>query len=140
MIYNIIYNFTKCTGFKNNPTTYEGGYTEWIPMRARAVDGCFFEDGVKIGTFEVVYNGSFKSIDVITREVSADEDQKVINGEMSGITSDGKFISWRFKPSIQFTDTATFSIAASGTPVTPVQPVSVTNNVEHTTYNKEVNG
>ena len=140
MTYNIEYNFTKCTGFKNNPTSYTDGYSEWIPMRARAVDGCFFEDGVKIGTFAITMNGSQTTLDVKARKVSADEDQKVIDGGMSGITSDGKFISWRFKPATQFTGTAIFSISASGTPVTPVKPVSVTNNVAHTTYNKEVQG
>ena len=138
--YSIIYNFTNCTGFKDNPKTYTDGYSDWIPMRARAVDGCHFEDGVKIGTFDIEMNGSQTTIDVQARKVSPDEDQKVIDGGRSGITSDGKFISWRFKPATQFTGTATFSISASGTPVTPVKPISVTNNVEHTTYNKEVQG
>ena len=136
--YNIVYNFTKCTGFKNNPTTYEGGGMDWIAMRARAVDGCFFEDDVNIGTFEADYNGSPQTFAVKAVKVSPDEDQKVIDGGRSGITSDGKFISWRFMPSSSFTGTATFSISASGTPVTPVKPVSVTNNVAHTTYKKEV--
>lgn len=137
MTYDIVYNFTKCVGNENNPTTYEEGDTEWIPIRARAVDGCYFEDGVNIGTFSITMNGSQTTLDVKTRKVSADEDQKVIDGGMSGITSDGKFISWRFKPSTQFTGTATISISATGT---PVPPVSVTNNVAHTTYKTEVQG
>lgn len=135
--YNIIYNFTKCTGFKNNPTSYEGGDMGWIAMRARAVDGCFFEDGVNIGTFRANYNGSQQTFDVKAVKVSPDEDQKVIDGGRSGITSDGKFISWRFMPASSFTGEATFSISASGTPVTHL---SVTNNVQHTTYKKEVQG
>lgn len=135
--YNIVYNFTKCTGVENNPTTYEGGGQDWIAMRARAVDGCFFEDGVNIGTFEADYNGSPRTFDVKTVKVSPDEDQKVIDGGRSGITSDGKFISWRFMPSTSFTGDATFSISASGTPVVPL---SVTNNVTHTTYKTEVQG
>ena len=135
--YNIIYNFTQCTGVENNPTTYEDGSMDWIAMRARAVDGCFFEDGVNIGTFEATYNGSPQTFEVKAVKVSPDEDQKVIDGGRSGITSDGKFISWRFMPASSFTGTATFSISASGT---PVQPVSVTNNVAHTTYQKEVQG
>jgi hypothetical protein len=106
-------------------------------MRARAVDGCYFEDGVKIGTFNIKSNGSPRTLDVKARKVSADEDQKVIDGGMSGITSDGKFISWRFKPSTQYTGTATFSISATGT---PVDPLTVTNNVTHTTYKTEVQG
>lgn len=138
--YSIIYNFTKCTGFKNNPTTYEYGGMDWIAMRARAVDGCFFEDGVNIGTFEATYNGSPQTFEVKAVKVSPDEDQKVIDGGRSGITSDGKFISWRFMPASSFTGEATFSISASGTPVTPVKPVSVTNKVAHTTYNKKVQG
>lgn len=137
MTYDIVYNFTKCVGNENNPTTYTDGYSDWIPMRARAVDGCYFEDGVKIGTFDIKSNGSPRTLDVQARKVSADEDQKVIDGGMSGITSDGKFISWRFKPSTQFTGTATFSISATGT---PVDPLTVTNNVAHTTYKTEVQG
>lgn len=135
--YNIIYNFEKCTGVENNPTTYEEGGMDWVAMRARAVDGCFFEDNVNIGTFEANYNGSPRTFDVKAVKVSPDEDQKVIDGGRSGITSDGKFISWRFMPSTSFTGDATFSISASGTPVVPL---SVTNNVAHTTYKTEVQG
>lgn len=137
MTYDIVYNFTKCVGYEGNPTTYEGGATERVAMRARAVDGCYFEDGVNIGTFGITMNGSPTTFDVKAIKVSADEDQKVIDGGMSGITSDGKFISWRFQPSTQFTGTATFSISATGTPVTPV---SVTNYVAHTTYKTEAQG
>lgn len=137
MAYNIIYNFTNCTGVENNPTTYEEGSMDWIAMRARAVDGCFFEDGVVTGSFECTYNGSPQTFDVKARKVSADEDQKVLDGGMSGITSDGKFMSWRFMPASSFTGTATFNLNASGT---PVQPVTVNNRVAHTTYKKEVHG
>lgn len=137
MTYDIAYNFTKCIGIENNPTTYESGSVDWIPMRARAVDGCFFEDGVKTGTFDITYNGSPRTLDVQARKVSPDEDQKVIDGGMSGITSDGKFISWRFKPSNTFTGTATITLTASGT---PVEPLTVTNSVAHTTYKTEVQG
>lgn len=135
--YNIIYNFTKCKGVENNPTTYEEGSMDWIAMRARAVDGCFFEDGVVTGSFECTYNGSPQTFDVKARKVSADEDQKVLDGGMSGITSDGKFMSWRFMPASSVTGTATFNLNASGT---PVQPVSVLNKVAHTTYKTEVQG
>lgn len=137
MAYNIIYNFTNCTGVENNPTTYEEGSMDWIAMRARAVDGCFFEDGVVTGSFECTYNGSPQTFDVKARKVLSDEDQKVIDGGMSGITSDGKFMSWRFMPASSFTGTATFTLNASGT---PVKPVRVLNKVAHTTYKTEVQG
>lgn len=136
--YDIIYNFTKCVGVENNPTTYEAGSTDWIAMRARAVDGCFFEDNVNTGTFEVNYNGAPRTFDVKATKVTPDEDQTVIDGGRSGITSDGKFISWRFKPSTDFTGTATFSIRAGGG--SPVENVSVTNNVAHTAYRTETQG
>lgn len=138
--YDIIYNFTKCVGVENNPNTYEEGSTDWIAMRAIAVDGCFFEDNVNTGTFEVNYNGEPYTFDVKAIKVTPDEDQTVIDGGRSGITSDGKFISWRFRPSTNFTGTATFSLTASGTPVEPVNPVAVTNNVAHTTYKTKVQG
>lgn len=138
--YNIIYNFDKCTGVENNPTTYTNDGSGWVPMRAKAVNGCYFEDDVKIGEFSITYNGTPQTFDVKAKKVSADEDQKVMNGGMTGITSDGTFISWRFNPTSIFTGDATFTLYASGSPVEPVTPVKVTNNVEHTTYKTEVQG
>lgn len=135
--YNIIYNFDKCTGVENNPTTYTNDGSGWVAMRAKAVNGCFFEDNVKTGTFSVTYKGAPQTFDVKAKKVSADEDQKVMNGEMTGITSDGTFISWRFSSTSIFTGDATLNLYASGS---PVEPVKVTNNVEHTTYKTEVQG
>lgn len=135
--YNIIYNFDKCTGVENNPTTYTNDDSGWVAMRAKAVNGCFFKDNVKTGTFSVTYDGTPQTFDVKAKKVSADEDRKVLNGEMSGITSDATFISWRFSPTSVFTGDATFTLYASGS---PVEPVKVTNNVEHTTYKTEVQG
>lgn len=136
-IYNIIYNFDKCTGVENNPTTYTNDGSGWVAMRAKAVNGCYFEDNVKTGEFSVTYNATPNTFDVKAKKVSADEDQKVMNGEMTGITSDGTFISWRFSPTSIFTGDATFTLYASGS---PVEPVKVTNNVLHTTYKTEVQG
>lgn len=138
--YNIIYNFDKCTGVENNPTTYTNDGSGWVAMRAKAVNGCYFEDNVKTGEFSVTYNGTPHTFDVKAKKVSADEDQKVMNGEMTGVTSDGTFISWRFSPTSIFTGDATFTLYASGSPVEPVPPVKVTNNVEHTTCKTEVQG
>lgn len=139
--YNIIYNFDKCKGVKNNPTTYKNDGSGWVAMKAEAVNGCFFEDNVKTGTFSLTYNGAPQTFDVIAKKVSADEDQTVRNGGMTGITSNGKFISWRFNPTSTFTGDATFTLyAGGGSPVDPVNPVAVTNNVEHTTYKAEVQG
>lgn len=135
--YNIIYNFDKCTGVDNNPTTYTNDGSGWVAMMAKAVNGCFFEDNVKTGTFSVTYDGTPQTFDVKAKKVSVDEDQKVMNGGMTGITSDGTFISWRFSPTSIFTGDATFTLYASGS---PVEPVKVTNNVEHTTYKTEVQG
>lgn len=135
--YDIIYNLTNCVGVENNPTTYEGGDTNWIAMRARAVDGCFFEDNEVTGSFEATYEGSPMTFDVKAKKVTPDEDQTVIDGGMSGITSDGMYISWRFRPSTSFTGTATLNLNASGT---PVAKLNVTNNVAHTTYKTKTSG
>lgn len=135
--YNITYNFDKCTGVENNHTTYKNDGSGWTAMRAKAVNGCYFEDNVKTGTFSVTYNDTPRTFDVKAKKVSADEDQKVLNGEMTGITSDGTFISWRFSPTSIFTGDATFTLYASGS---PVERVKVTNNVLHTTYKTEVQG
>lgn len=131
--YNIIYNFDKCTGVDNNLTTYTNDDSGWVAMKAKAVNGCFFEDNVKTGTFLVTYNGKPQTFDVKAKKVSADEDQKVLNGEMTGITSDGTFISWRFSPTSILTGDATFTVYAGGG-----SPVKVTNNVLHTTFKTEV--
>lgn len=138
--YDIIYNFYKCTGVENNPQTYTNDGSGWVAMKAKAVNGCFFEDNVKTGTFSVTYKGTQQTFDVKAKKVSADEDQTVIDGGMTGVTSDGTFISWRFNPTSEFTGEATFNLYASGTPVEPVNPVAVTNNVQHTTYKAEVQG
>lgn len=135
--YDIIYNLTNCVGVENNPTTYEGGDMNWIAMRARAVDGCFFEDNEVTGSFEATYEGSPMTFDVKAKKVTPDEDQTVIDGGMSGITSDGTYISWRFRPSTSFTGTATLNLNASGT---PVSKLNVTNNVAHTTYKTKTSG
>lgn len=138
--YDIIYNFDKCTGVENNPTTYTNDGSGWVAMMAKAVNGCYFEDDVKTGEFSVTYNGTPQTFDVKAKKVSADEDRKVMNGGMTGITSDGTFISWRFSPTDIFTGDATFTLYASGSPVDPVDPVKVTNNVLHTTYKAEAQG
>lgn len=138
--YDIIYSFDKCTGVENNPQTYTNNDSGWVAMKAKAVNGCFFEDNVKIGTFSVTYNGTQQTFDVKAKKVTADKDQTVIDGDMTGITSDGTFICWRFNPTSRFTGEATFNLYASGTPVEPVNPVAVTNNVQHTTYKAEVQG
>ena len=139
--YNIIYNFDRCVGVENNPQTYTNDDSDWVAMKAKAVNGCFFEDNVKTGTFSVTYDGKPQTFDVKAKKVSADEDQTVINGGMTGITSDGTFICWRFKSASTFTDDATFNLyAGGGSPVEPVTPVKVTNNVLHTTYKAEVQG
>ena len=139
--YNIIYSFDKCTGVENNPTTYTNDGSGWVAMKAEAVNGCFFEDNVKTGTFSLTYSGKPQTFDVKAKKVSANEDQKVRDGGMTGITSDGKFICWRFMPTEIFTDDATFNLyAGGGSPVEPVTPVKVTNNVLHTTCKAEVKG
>lgn len=134
--YNITYNYDRCNGV-DNPSTYTTD-DAMVALRARAVDGCFFEDGVDTGTFSVTYNGTHQDIGIRPAKVSADKDQTVISGGMSGITSDGKFICWRFIPSDVYTHDAVFSIRAGGG--SPVGNVSVTNNVAHTTYRTETQG
>lgn len=134
--YNITYSYARCNGV-DNPPTYTSDDT-MVALRARAVDGCFFEDGVPTGTFSVTYQGVQQDIEITPPKVSADEDQKVINGDKSGITSDGKFICWRFIPINGYTGDATYTIRAGGG--SPVEHLAVTNNVAHTTYRTEVKG
>ena len=74
------------------------------------------------------------------KKVTPDEDQLVINGEKSGITSDGTFLHRRFSFPPGYMGDADCHVKASlGTP-TPVPTLNVTNNVAHTTYKTKTSG
>lgn len=137
--YPIKYTFTRCVD-NGSSTTYTNDFTTYSLLKAKAVDGCTFVENDGANNFCEYNNGSQKVAFNIDK-VSSSDDQKVIDGELTGITSDGKYICRRIR--MDSTITGDFNVtfnATGGSPVEPVLPVKVTNNVEHTAYKTEVQG
>lgn len=136
--YNITYTFTRCTD-NGSSDTYTNDFTTYSILKAKAVDGCYFVENDGSNNF-FIYNGN-KNFPLNFEKVSSADNQKVIDGELTGITSDGKYACRRVRlnENIIGDIQATFN-ATGGSPVEPVSPVKVTNNVLHTTYKTEVQG
>lgn len=127
--YNIRYTFTRCTDNGSSDTTYS-------VFKAKAVDGCYFVENDGDNNY-FMYNGSTR-FDLDFTKVSPSDDQKVINGELTGITSDGKYCCRRVRLDSNISGTIYVTLNATGGK--PVTQISVTNNVAHTSYKTEVQG
>ena len=137
--YNINYTFERCTDRGSDKTYYNDGQT-WCHVKAEAVNGCFFKENDSACKIEMFYNNRWVTIYMNLTKVTPDEDQLVLNGEKSGITSDGTFLHRRFSfPSGYMGDADCYVKASLGTP-TPVPTLNVTNNVAHTTYKTKTSG
>ena len=136
--YNITYTFTRCTN-NGSSDTYTNDYVTYSVLKAKAVDGCYFVENDGSNNF-FIYNGN-QNFPLNFEKVSSADDQKVIDGELTGITSDGKYACRRVRLNENITGDiqVTFN-ATGGSPVEPVSPVKVTNNVLHTNYKTEVHG
>lgn len=136
--YNLTYSFTRCTD-NGSSDTYTNDFVTYSILKAKAVDGCYFVENDGSNNF-FIYNGKRK-YPLNFEKVSSADDQKVIDGELPGITSDGKYACSR----VRLNETITGDIqvtfnATGGSPVEPVSPVKVTNKVPHTNYKTEVQG
>ena len=137
--YNINYNFERCTDKGSDKTYYNDGQT-WCHIKAEAVNGCTFVENDSACKIEMYYNDRWVSVYMNLTKVSPEEDQLVINGEKSGITSDGTFLHRRFSfPSGYMGDADCYVKASGGSPA-PVPTLNVTNNVAHTTYKTKTSG
>ena len=137
--YNINYNFERCAD-KGSDNTYVNDGSTWCHVKAEAVNGCTFKEEDPACKIEMFYNDRWVTIYMNLKKVTPDEDQLVINGEKSGITSDGTFLHRRFTfPSGYMGDADCYVKASLGTP-TPVPTLNVTNNVAHTTYKTKTSG
>jgi hypothetical protein len=136
--YNLTYTFTRCTN-NGSSNTYTNDFVRYSVLKAKAIDGCYFVENDGSNNF-FIYNGN-KNFPLNFEKVSSADDQKVIDGELTGITSDGKYACRRLRLDGTITGDiqVTFN-ATGGSPVEPVSPVKVTNNVLHTTYKTEVQG
>lgn len=138
-IFPIKYTFTRCVD-NSSSTTYTNDFTTYSILKAKAVDGCTFVENDGDNNF-CEYNNGTQHVPFNITKVSPSDDQKVIDGDLTGITSDGKYICRRIRMNSSITGdfNVTFN-ATGGSPVERVSPVKVTNNVERTTYKTEVQG
>ena len=137
--YNINYNFERCTDVGSSPTFENDGSTR-CHIKAEAVNGCFFVENDSACKIDLYYNDRWMSVYMNLSKVSPEEDQLVINGEKSGITSDGTFLHRKFSFPNAYTGDADCYVKASGGTPTPVPTLNVTNNVAHTTYKTKTSG
>ena len=132
--YSIHYTFTRCTD-NGSSDTYTNDFETWSMLKAKAVNGCYFVEHDSENNY-----GENSKINVpfdLTKVASSD-DQKVINGELNGITSDGKYICRRIK--LNSAVTGDFNVTFNATGGEPSPTLSITNNVAHTTYKTETQG
>lgn len=137
--YDINYTFERCTDAGSDKTFVNDGAT-WCHIKAEAVNGCTFKEEDPACKIELFYNDRWFTIYMNLKKVTPDEDNLVINGEKSGITSDGTFLHRKFTFTQEYMGDADCYVKASlGTP-TPVPTLNVTNNVAHTTYKTKTSG
>jgi hypothetical protein len=133
--YNLTYTFTRCTN-NGSSDTYTNDFVTYSVLKAKAVDGCYFVENDGSNNF-FIYNGN-QTFALDFTKVSPSDDQKVIDGELTGITSDGKYCCRRLRLAENITGDIQVTLNATGG--SPVENVAVTNNVAHTTYKAEVQG
>lgn len=133
--YNLTYSFTRCKD-NGSSNTYTNDFVTYSMLKAKAVEGCYFQENDGDNCF-FTYNGSTR-FDLNFSKVSQSDDQKVINGELTGITSDGKYCCRRVRLDSNISGDIHVTLNATGGK--PVAQLSVTNNVAHTTYKTEVQG
>lgn len=135
----IKYNFNRCTDLGSS-TEYVNDFATYVIAKAKAVDGCYFIPNDNTNEkVDYTFQGSPASAGMRLKQVDSNKDQQVINGELSGITSDGLYLCYRARFNNDVTGEITMTIGAmGGTPTTPT--IAVTNNVDHTTYKTEVQG
>ena len=137
--YNINYTFERCTDKGSDKTFYTDGAT-WCHIKAEAVNGCTFVENDSACKMELFYNDRWVTVYMNLTKVPPEEDQLVINGEKSGITSDGTFLHRRFSFPSGYRGDADCYVKASGGSPAPVPTLNVTNNVAHTTYKTKTSG
>lgn len=133
--YNLTYTFTRCTN-NGSSDTYTNDFATYSVLKAKAVDGCYFVENDGSNNF-FIYNGN-QTFALDFTKVSSADDQKVIDGELTGITSDGKYCCRRVRLDSNIIGDIQVTLNATGG--SPVDHLAVTNNVKHSTYKTEVQG
>ena len=132
--YNINLNLVRCTD-NNSSKTYTNNNETWAIFAAKAVDGCKFKENDGDNFYITrMFNGSTKTTPFNVTKVSSNYDQQVINGEIDGITSDGKYICRRVTvTSSNYGEMTCYINASLGTPTPPPEPPTPTNLLRYDT-------
>ena len=132
--YNINLDLVRCTD-NNSSKTYTNNNETWAIFAAKAVDGCEFKENDGDNFYITrMFNGSTKKTPFNVTKVSSSNDQKVINGEIDGITSDGKYICRRVTvTSSNYGEMTCYINASLGTPTPPPEPPTPTNLLRYDT-------
>ena len=132
--YNINLNLVRCTD-NNSSKTYTNNNETWAIFAAKAVDGCEFKENDGDNFYITrMFNGSTKTTPFNVTKVSSSNDQQVINGEIDGITSDGKYICRRVTvTSSNYGEMTCYINASLGTPTPPPEPPTPTNLLRYDT-------
>ena len=132
--YNIILDLVRCTD-NNSSKTYTNNNETWAIFAAKAVDGCKFKENDGANFYITrKFNGSTRKTEFNVTKVSSSDDQKVINGEIDGITSDGKYICRRVTvTSSNYGEMTCYINASLGTPTPPPEPPTPTNLLRYDT-------
>ena len=92
--YNVILQLTNCTD-NNSSTVYKNDSATTAKFAAKANDGWLFKENDGENFYiSRIFAGNTRVSNWDVQKVSATEDKQVINGEMNGITSDGKYICY----------------------------------------------
>ena len=129
-VFPIKLDLVNCTD-NNSSTEYVNNNSTWAVFAAKAVDGCEFKENDGDNFYiSRKFSGSTRKTPFNVTKVSSSNDQQVINGEIDGITSDGKYICRRVTVSSANTGEMTCYINASiGTPT----PLTSTNLLRYDT-------
>ena len=132
--YNINLDLVRCTD-NNSSKTYTNNNETWAIFAAKAVDGCKFKENDGANFYITrKFNGSTRKTEFNVTKVSSSDDQKVINGEIDGITSDGKYICRRVTvTSSNYGEMTCYINASLGTPTPPPEPPTPTNLLRYDT-------
>lgn len=129
--YKINYHLTNCNTTAASSENYDTD-GNIIHFCGKAVDGCYFlpNDG-DYNYISRLSGGSTKITHFNLSRVSASDDRKVINGDIDGISSDGKYFSKRLTfGSANTSEMECYLNARGGTPT--VKTLKINNNVSGT--------
>lgn len=137
--YKINYHLTNCTTTAVSSVNYdnEGNIAKFC---AKAVDGCYFlpNDGNN-NYISRMKSGSIAVTNFNLSRVSTSDNNKVINGDIDGITSDGKYLSKRMSfGSANTGEMQCYLKASGGTPT--VKTLKINNNISGTNAVSVQNG